>query len=91
MKAYTRAGDGWGALYPGVRCSSLPQVNSDCVHRDEICFQFPLEGHTETSNGQALLNPFHHYIKMKEYIKVEWGAGDTLPQGRLSPSTAGKF
>ena len=35
------------------------------------CFQYPLEGHSETSNDQALLNPFYHYIKMKEYIKVE--------------------
>ena len=40
------------------------------------CFQYPLERRSETSNDQkALLNPFHHYIKMKEYIKVEWGGG----------------
>ena len=47
------------------------------------CFQHPLEGHSETSNDQALLNPFDHYIKMKAYMRVE--GGDTLPQGRLSP------
>ena len=46
------------------------------------CFQHPLEGHSETSNDQALLNPFDHYIKMKPYMRVE--GGDTLPQGRLS-------
>ena len=43
------------------------------------CFQHPLEGHSETSNDQALLNPFYHYIKMKEYIRVEWGAGTLYP------------
>ena len=47
------------------------------------CFQYPLEGHSETSNGQALLNPFDHYIKMKGYMRVQ--GGDTLPRGRLSP------
>ena len=38
MKAYTRVveGVGGGALYHGVECPPLPQVNSDCVHRDEI-------------------------------------------------------
>ena len=48
------------------------------------CFQSPLEGHSETSKDQALLNPFDHYIKMKAYIRVEFG-GDTLPRGRWSP------
>ena len=43
------------------------------------CFQYPHEGHSETSNDQALLNPFDHYIKMKAYMRVEWGGG------RLSP------
>ena len=45
------------------------------------CFQYPLEGRSETSNGQALVNPFHHYIKMKEYIKVECvlGGGHFTP------------
>ena len=38
------------------------------------CFQHPLEGHSETSNDQALFNPFNHYIKMKAYMKVEGGA-----------------
>ena len=42
------------------------------------CFQHPLEGHSETSNDKALLNPFDHYIKMKAYMRVE-GGGDTLP------------
>ena len=37
------------------------------------CFQYPLEGHSETSNDQALLNPFDHYIKMKAYMRVEGG------------------
>ena len=35
--------------------------------------QYPLEGHSETSNGQALLNPFYHYIKMKTYMRVGGG------------------
>ena len=30
------AGGGGGTLYPGVECPPLPQVNSVCVHRDEI-------------------------------------------------------
>ena len=47
------------------------------------CFQYPLEVHSKTSNDQALLNPFYHYIKMKAYMRV--GVGDTLPRGRLSP------
>ena len=37
------------------------------------CFQHPLEGHSETSNDQALLNPFDHSIKMKAYMRVEGG------------------
>ena len=37
------------------------------------CFQFPLEGHSETSNDQAPLNPFDHYIKIKAYMRVEGG------------------
>ena len=83
---------GGGDTLPWVECPPLPQVNSDCSSgRDRRnCFQYPLEGLSETSNNQALLIPFYHYIKMKEYIKVEWGGG-TLPQVRLSPSTAGKF
>ena len=36
-------------------------------------FQSPLEGHSETSNDQAPLNPFYHYIKMKAYMRVEGG------------------
>ena len=47
------------------------------------CFQYPLKVHSETSNDQALLYPFYHYIKMKAYTRV--GVGDTLPQGSLSP------
>ena len=35
------------------------------------CFQYPLDGHSETSNDQALHNPIYHYINMKEYIRVE--------------------
>ena len=30
-----------------------------------------LEGHSETSNDQALLNPFDHFIKMKAYMRVD--------------------
>ena len=29
-------GGGGGTLYPGVERAPLPQVNSDCVHRDEM-------------------------------------------------------
>ena len=39
------------------------------------CFQHPLEGQSETSNDQDLLNPFDHYIKMKAYMRVEGGGG----------------
>ena len=39
------------------------------------CFQYPLEVHSETSNDQALLNPFYHYIKMKAYMRVGGGGG----------------
>ena len=63
-----------------------PPPPIDYVYREEIgrnCFQYPLEGHSETSNDQTLLNPFDHYIKMKAYMRV--GGGDTLPQGRLFP------
>ena len=45
------------------------------------CFQYPLEGHSETSNDQAFLNPFYHYIKMKEYIRVELGGGGYFTPG----------
>ena len=48
------------------------------------CFRCPLEGHSETSNDQAPLNPIDHYIKIKAYMKVEVGGGH-LPRGRLSP------
>ena len=37
------------------------------------CFKYSLEGHSETSNDQALLNPFYHCIKMKVYMRVEAG------------------
>ena len=78
-------GRGGGTLYPRVECPPLPQVNSDCSKGGDMrnCFQHPLEGHSETSNDQALLNPFYHYIKMKAYMRV--GGGGTLPWGRLSP------
>ena len=45
------------------------------------CFQYPLEGHSETSNDQALLNPFDHYIKKKAYMRVEVGWEETLYPG----------
>ena len=56
-----------GTLYPWVDCPPLLHVNSDYVHRDkigEIVFSILLkgcvhrEGLSETSNNQALLNPF---------------------------------
>ena len=37
------------------------------------CFQYPLEGHSETSNDQALLYPFYHYIKLKASMSVGGG------------------
>ena len=46
------------------------------------CFQYPHEGHSETSNDQALLNSFDqrdHYIKMKAYMRVEGGGGHFTP------------
>ena len=43
------------------------------------CLQYPLEGHSETSNGQALLNPFDHYIKMKACMRDE-GGGALYPR-----------
>ena len=39
------------------------------------CFQYPREGHSETSNNQALLSPFYHYIKMKAYLRLGGGGG----------------
>ena len=39
------------------------------------CFQYPLEGHSETSNDQALLIPFDHHIKMKACTMVDGGGG----------------
>ena len=73
--------EGWvggGALYPGVDC---PPPHWLCSQRRDRrnCFQHALEGHSETSNDQALLNLFDHYIKMKAYLRVEWGGGGTLP------------
>ena len=47
------------------------------------CFQYPLERHSETSNDQALLNPYDHYIKMEAYMRV--GGGGTLYPGVDSP------
>ena len=32
------------------------------------------KGHSETSNDQALLNPFDHYIRMKAYMRFGGGA-----------------
>ena len=43
------------------------------------CFQHSLEGHSETSNDQALLSPFYHYIKMKAHMTV--GREGTLYPG----------
>ena len=59
---------GGGTLYPGVDCPPLPQVNSDNMFietRCENCFQYSLEWLSETSNNQAILNPFYHNNKVK--------------------------
>ena len=80
-KVYTRVEVGGGTLYHRVECPPLPQVNSECVQRYENCFQYPLEGHSKTSNNQALLNPFYHKIKMKAYMRTEGGGGETLYPG----------
>ena len=42
------------------------------------CFQYPLEEHSETSNDEALRNPFYRYIKMKAYMRLE-GEGHFTP------------
>ena len=34
------------------------------------CLQYPLEGHSETSNDQVLLNSFDHYIKNESIHEV---------------------
>ena len=86
MKAYVTVGG--GGLFPGVECPPLLHVNLYYVYRNKIrkkYFQYPLERISETSNNQAILNPFYHNIKMKEYMRVE--GVDTLPWGRL-PHTA---
>ena len=79
MKEYMRV-VGSRTLYSGVDCTSLPQVNSDYMFiemRYDNCFQYPLEGLSETSNNQALLIPFSINIKLKAYMRVE--VGGTLP------------
>ena len=38
-------------------------------------FKYPLEELSETSNDQAFLNPFGHYIKMKACMRVEGSGG----------------
>ena len=52
-----RVGGGEWALYPGIECPPLLQVN-----RDEI-EEYPLERFSETSNNQAIINPFYHNKK----------------------------
>ena len=82
-----RIHEGWVCVWGG---DTLPQGRLPPPPPPlTICFQHPLEGHSETSNGQAFLIPFDHYIKMKVCTMV--GGGVTLPQGRVSPSTTGKF
>ena len=75
MKAYMRVVGGWGG---GAGGTLYPGV--ECP---------PLPQVNSDSNDKALLNPFYHYIKMKEYIRVE--GGGTLPFNRLSSSTSGKI
>ena len=86
MKAYMRAewGDtlswvGGELLYPRVEGPPLLQVNSVCVHRDEIgeiVSSILCEGLSETSNNQALL-----ILKMKVYMRVEGGGGGHFTPG----------
>ena len=96
MKAYMRV-EGRGTLNPGVEYLPLPQVNSNCVHSDEIweiVSSILLKGIQKLQMIQAFLNPFYHYIKIKAYTRVKgkWGGvGDTLARGRVSCSTTGKF
>ena len=70
------------SLYPGIDPPPPPPI--DYVHRNEMrnYFQYPLERHSETSNDQALLNPYDHYIKMKAYMRV---VGGTLYPGLPLP------
>ena len=72
--------EGWGGgdtlprgrLSPPPRLLTLGGLCSFVGGRDSRnCFQHPLEGQSESSNDQALLNPFVHYIKMKAYMRVE--------------------
>ena len=67
--------EGWGGgdTLPWGR---FPLPTTDYAHRDEIgeIVSSILEGHSETSNDQALLIPFDHHIKMKACTMVEgWG------------------
>ena len=52
-------------------------------------FQYPLDGHSETSNDQALLNPFDHYIKMKACMRIE-GGGALYPGVDCPPAPIDK-
>ena len=53
MKAYMRVEGGGDRVSPSAACEF-------CGHRQDRrnCFQYPLVGLSETSNNQALLNPF---------------------------------
>ena len=61
---------GGGTLYPGVDSTPPPPPTYRlCSYGWDRrnCFPHPLEGHSETSNDQVLLNPFDHHIKMKAF------------------------
>ena len=57
------------------------------------CVQYPLEGYSETSNDQVLLNPFYHCIKMNAYMRVGGAGGTPYPGVDCSPPppTTGKY
>ena len=78
MKAYMRVGGGGDTLLRGRLSPSI-----DYVHRDKRDMRNCAEGHSETTNNQALLIPFGHYIKMKAYMRV--GGGELYPWVDSSP------
>ena len=79
MKAYMRVGGG-DTLLRGRLSPSI-----DYVHRDKRDMRNCAEGHSESTNNQALVIPFGHYIKMKAYMRVGGGGNFTL--GRFLPPT----
>ena len=82
MKAYMRV-EGGGTLYPRVECPSLPQVNSDSVHRDEIgeiISSILLKGFQKLQITRLFSFP-----SIITYMRVELGGGGTLYPGVECP------